>query len=543
MKFFADRSNPRRRDYIAPCRLVAVSPGVVGAEVLLAGEFQNCFDRELTVIPPGCEVVLDYGRELAGGIRIVTAPNDCRVSRLEITFGESVSEAIGTPDNEHAIHQTTLDLPPGGATEYGNTGFRFVRLRVPADAAHPLELSGAVAVSLMRDLEYAGRFESSDERLNAVWRTGARTVHLCMQDYIYDGIKRDRMVWVGDLYPEIRTILAVFDRVETVGETLEFVAATTPEGKWMNGIGSYSAWWVICLYAWYWRRGDLKFLKRQQRELTRIVGMLGRCVAADGREILDGMRFLDWPSSGDEAALHAGLQGLLGWSFTCAAKLAAWLGDDALCNECRKLLALVGNHRPAVPANKSAASLLALGGLATPEEALRRSLGVEPLRNLSTFFGFYVLEARARAGDLGGALEVIRRYWGAMLDYGATSFWEDFDLGWIANAGRIDEVPEAGKTDLHRDCGNYCYKGLRHSLCHGWAGGPTAFLSEHVLGIRPAAPGFREVSIAPQLAGLEHLSGAVPTPYGPIEVTVAGGRVDCKIPDGITLAREVAAVR
>lgn len=36
-----------------------------------------------------------------------------------------------------------------------------------------------------------------------------------------------------------------------------------------------------------------------------------------------------------------------------------------------------------------------------------------------------------------------------------------------------------------RDGGAWCYVGLRHSFCHGWASGPTAWLSRHVLGIEP----------------------------------------------------------
>jgi alpha-L-rhamnosidase len=39
---------------------------------------------------------------------------------------------------------------------------------------------------------------------------GADTVHLCMQDYLWDGIKRDRLVWIGDMHPEVSTINAVF---------------------------------------------------------------------------------------------------------------------------------------------------------------------------------------------------------------------------------------------------------------------------------------------------------------------------------------------
>ena len=83
-----------------------------------------------------------------------------------------------------------------------------------------------------------------------------------------------------------------------------------------------------------------------------------------------------------------------------------------------------------------------------------------------------MLQAMAKAGNYTGALNDIRIFWGAMLDLGATTFWEDFNLDWVNNASRIDELVPEGKKDVHGDYGAYCYLGLRHSFCHGWASGP-----------------------------------------------------------------------
>ncbi|WP_147836094.1 alpha-L-rhamnosidase C-terminal domain-containing protein, partial [Victivallis vadensis] len=167
------------------------------------------------------------------------------------------------------------------------------------------------------------------------------------------------------------------------------------------------------------------------------------------------------------------------------------------------------------------------GQVADPARLNAEIMRHEPARGISTFYGYFVLLARAHAGDLGGALDVIRDYWGAMLDFGATTFWEDFDLDWTENAYGIDRLPVPGKQDIHGDFGKHCYRGLRHSLCHGWAGGPTAFLSEHVLGVTPAAPGYAAARISPALPGLTRVEGAVPTPFGPIEVSVraVGNRI------------------
>ena len=123
---------------------------------------------------------------------------------------------------------------------------------------------------------------------------------------------------------------------------------------------------------------------------------------------------------------------------------------------------------------------------------------------------------------------------------GATTFWEDFNLDWMENASRIDELVKLGEKDIHGDYGGYCYIGFRHSLCHGWASGPTAWLSEHVLGIKPAEPGFKTVKIEPHLGDLKWVEGTFPTPYGNIWVRhekLEDGKTktDYKLPDDVRL--------
>lgn len=97
-----------------------------------------------------------------------------------------------------------------------------------------------------------------------------------------------------------------------------------------------------------------------------------------------------------------------------------------------------------------------------------------------------------------------------MLNLGATTFWEDFNLDWVANAGRIDELVLPGKKDIHGDCGAYCYVGFRHSLSHGWASGPTPWLTEHVLGITVVEPGCKAIKIEPHLEDLTFAEAASP---------------------------------
>lgn len=537
-------ADSRKREYVPVRRIVFMTEGELrpkNPECLIGNtEIQSYlhFNPPVCVLKPGAALLVDFGIELNGGIRIVA---DCGpVFRLRVRFGESVSEAMQTPNNDHAMHDTVVDIAPMSHNEIGNTGFRFVRIDVPEELGHEVGIINLSAVAIFRDLPYVGAFDSSDERLNRIWQTGAYTVHLNMQDYIYDGIKRDRLVWMGDLHPEIKTIAAVFDDDELVPASLDFVRDRTPLPLWMNTISSYSLWWIIAQYDWFMARGNLDYLKSNKPYLLTLLMQIAEYIGSDGAEKLPEGRFLDWPSRGDETVIHAGLHAMMIWAFTAGEKLCLYLNENDDARRCADCIRRLRQHCPDAGMSKQGNALKALVGLEDPAAINRRVLSANPFAGLSTFFGYYVMQARALAGDQVGALETIRRYWGGMIDYGATTFWEDFDLAWTVNAGRIDELPVPGKADLHFDFGNHCYKSLRHSLCHGWAGGPTAWLSEHLLGVKALEPGFKTAAIKPCLAGLDWVRGAVPTPYGPIEVT-AEKRTDgttavaIKKPDEVTL--------
>jgi hypothetical protein len=129
-------------------------------------------------------------------------------------------------------------------------------------------------------------------------------------------------------------------------------------------------------------------------------------------------------------------------------------------------------------------------------------------------------------------LETLKNYYGAMLDLGATTFWEDFDIRWAENTCRLDEICDGTKKDIHGDFGKYCYIGYRHSLCHGWSSGPVAFLTEYVLGIQIKGEGCSEIEITPHLGHLRHVKGSIATPYGKLTVEHmkrADGTVETKI--------------
>ena len=65
-------------------------------------------------------------------------------------------------------------------------------------------------------------------------------------------VKRDRLVWVGDLHPEVMTVSTVFGYNEVVPKSLDLIRDITPLPSWMNGISSYSIWWLLIQRDWYY---------------------------------------------------------------------------------------------------------------------------------------------------------------------------------------------------------------------------------------------------------------------------------------------------
>ncbi|RYU90999.1 alpha-L-rhamnosidase [Mucilaginibacter terrigena] len=534
------RTEATTRRLITPVRLMWQKGNVVNAAGLLKkGNGQaEIADKTLCTLTnkdtSHAAILLDFGKEMHGGLQLVTGMyKGGKPVKVRLRFGESAAEAMSDIDtlknatNDHAMRDYVLHLPWLGKLEAGNTGFRFVRIDLLDDNTE-LKLKELSAIMVYRDIPYLGSFHSSDTLLNKIWMTGAYTVHLNIQDHLWDGIKRDRLVWIGDMHPETSTIAAVFGYNDVVPKSLDLARDITPLPGYMNGIVSYSMWWVLIQRDWYMHTGDIKYLRQQKTYLAKLLDHYIKNIdAANSEQFNDGWRFLDWPSSKDPKAIHAGLQAMLVMTLDAGADLSKALNDAATAKRCTDAIARLKKNVPDAGQSKQAAALLALSGL-VPARQANQVISANGVHNYSTFFGYYMLLAKAKAGDYEGGINAIRNYWGQMLQLGATTFWEDFNVDWIPNAARIDELVPAGKTDLHAKYGDYSYKGYRNSLAHGWASGPTPWLTEFVLGVKVMAPGCRVIKITPHLGDLSFAEGTFPTPYGMVKIKhtrLAGGKI------------------
>ena len=172
-----------------------------------------------------------------------------------------------------------------------------------------------------------------------------------------------------------------------------------------------------------------------------------------------------------------------------------WLEDPGAYADCRTAQGI--SSRISQQSN----CLAVLFGVADPNrwESIHRTVFDESKVQPTTtpYMNFYVVKALYRTHRDQQALDLIRSYWGGMLRRGATSYWETYD------PRRPDDfVPDSSM-----------------SFCHGWSAGVTSMLPAEVVGIKPTAPGFREVSVIPHLAELQWAEARVPTPHGDVFVS------------------------
>lgn len=546
MLFYNNDKLKERRNVVYPVRIVKCSGNVKDAEnLLIEKELVVTFNENRLTQLTNTEgensyILLDFGRELHGGIRLI-APKCTSVSpRLRLTFGESVSEALSqtensTATNDHSPRDFEVIIPNLSVTDFGQTGFRFVKIQLTDNCT--VAFKNIVAVTKMPDIEKKGYIKTNDELFNKILETAIYTCELNAQDgVIWDGIKRDRLVWSGDLNSEILTLAYIYGNIENIKNSLFLLRKTTPDTVWMNHIPSYSAWWVLNLVDYYRISGDGDFYEKNVDYVNYIMREFDICVQDDcvdfsktGKKV-ERQFFLDWQSCdhGDEK------QGVLSLiRYTCQKVLdfpCAGIDLDCVKRLQQKLA-------PYVLQNSALKQVISVQAVCGKKEGVKQALEKDGTKGFSTFMSYFLFKALALCNSE-KIIPFAKEYYGGMLERGATTFWEDFDIDWLTESGRIDEETPIGKKDLHADYGKFCYKGLRHSLCHGWSSGIVAVTVEEILGVKILEGGYKKIIIKPNLFGLKQVEGCIPTPYGELKIFVTENEVKTEIPEGITVVTD-----
>lgn len=507
----------RIRKYIFAERIIQASSSIENIKLLTEPcDMQiGLIEKDYVSVLGKSFIILDYGKEINGSIKILTHCLDGGECNIRIRLGESVNEVNAElgykgATNDHTLRDITTKLVNFSDMDFCQTGFRFARIDFLDDKK--IRLKNIIAISIMRDLHPEGSFECNDEQVNKIFDVAKYTLMLNMQTYIWDGIKRDRLVWVGDMHPETMAIGYLFGSDESVEKSMEFSKNQANLPTFINLMPAYSLWWIIITYDYYFKANNFEYLTKQGDYIKGIVELFNGLIENDGKFKFE--LFFDWPTH-ETIDEEAGVYGICFLAIKKAKEILKLLNYDfTVCDE---ILNKLKQKEVKVSWAKQSMAFLVYAELIDASYA-HDFLVNGGAKGLSTFMSFYILSAIADSGDFSSALNIMKQYYGGMLEMGATTFWEDFDIDWMKNSCRIDEIVKSNQRDIHGDFGKFCYSGFRHSLCHGWSCGPISYLINRVAGFKTLEAGNKKVEINPNLAGLDWVKASMPTPYGLISM-------------------------
>lgn len=457
----------------------------------------------------GPEFTIDFGEECCGYFRMRVESE--KVVRFRICYGECLDECFAEPEPEIPLHRMlieTISLQPG-VQEWESrmrVGFRFARIEFFHCPAK-VEVDEFHVRNTLYPLAYRGAFFCSDESLNGIWKAGRKTLHLCMQEYYLDAIKRDRLLWVGDTRAESLYNYYLFGDTELFKFSMRELAKCQYENgaigsAWGPGaslLWDYDAWWVIALHDYYMYTGDAAFLLELKQNLCRATDWLAARTNAEGLIDVPPNPLKLWMVVLDNSV---GLDPFLNSLYLRALKAS------------REACGLAGDAEGAARCNAR---------IAKTEPAVRALLAKNPLKDRKSLYshstGIYeVIESLFSEGDSAAALALIRQRWGALLSCGADTLFEGM---------YSDSMPRLTERHENND--------LAHiSFCHGWTAGPCSLLSAWIAGIRPLEPGFKRFTVAPAPVDLTWFKTAVPTPHGEIGLVFRDGTYTLSVPENTT---------
>ncbi len=441
----------------------------------------DLYEPYLTKFHKGSYIILDFGKEMRGGIRILTFGSD--QSLVRIRFGESVGEccaelscgenqsektALQNATNDHAARDFSVSLPKWSDMPFGDSGFRYVRLDFSGEVA----IKSVVCVNEILSKRAKYTYQGKDALIKKIFTAAKRTIDLSASSgYIWDGVKRDRLIWVGDMSPEVLALTALYGRTQEVERSLTFAREHTPLPRWMDGMTTYSLWWIIILRDYLENTGAEEFIAEQINYLQALIEQIALGVDEQG-EMDYPCYFVDWPHY-ESPSEKEGFRAINIMATKAAIELLGRFNADM--GTANSLLARL--TRKEIKAETKVIAALkyhAVGKLTEEEKSILLSGGA---KGMSTFMSYYVLTA-VHAFQPQTATEMMKEYYGAMLKVGSTTFWEDFDAQWLEGSCPITRLPKKGEKDLHGDHGKHCYVGFRKSLCHGWAAGVIAYIKQ-----------------------------------------------------------------
>ena len=485
-------------------------------------------------------------------------------AEIRLTYAESLFDADGRKGHrdslagKHIVGAYDEFVSDGRPRTFTTLWFRTARyLQVRyTTGAEPLRLRGMEVTEVAYPFREDGAFTTprAESRVAEILAVGWRTARMCAQETYVDCPYYEQLQYPGDtriqalisLYASgdarlMRKAIRLFEN-SRISEGLTLSRAPDNAGQL---IPPYSLLWIMMVYDYALHADDPSFVAEQLAGVASVLDWYRR------QELPNGLvgptpywNFVDWTPDGNpwndgtrkggeppQEGGSAVISGQYAGALAAAAELFRAAGREAEAGDyASRAAALVGRivelcwdegrgllaDTPGGTSFSQHGNIIAIlnGPLPVPAvEVLDRVLTEPDLVPASAYFAFYLAEAMY-AADRGDLYPDFLDQWRGYLDQGFTTW---------------PEKPGETRSD-----------------CHAWSSSPNYHLPALVAGIRPAAPGFRAVSVRPADLPDFPFVATVPTPHGPVTVehrTGAERSYTVTLPPGVQGTFELGKLR
>ncbi len=412
------------------------------------------------------------------------------------------------------------------------------------NVTEPVEVLDAGAVFTSQPVAYRGAFACDDARLNRIWDASRWAVQICLQTHHLDSPNHQEPISdPGDYLIESMVNYYAFAQPWLARQDTRKFAWLLKDEQYRNFHISYSIGWLQMLMDYYDYTGDRALVVEMAPYAHELLAAYTAWRGANGLiSEAPNYMFMDWVTIGGFECHHPPAvigQGYLTAFYYHGLALAAriaeltgdaaraaqyaqwrretaaafnrelWVGAKGLYRDGKPFVTSVKPHQW-LPADKAIETfsphvnlLAVLYDLAPPEKhrgIVVRVMADQPL-NTQPWFMHWVFQAIDHAG-------MFERY--------ATPQMRRWQI--VPATQSFREMWHGG------------------DLSHGWCSTPLVQMSARVLGVTPAAPGFKIIALRPRLCDLSWAQGSVPTPLGDVPVAwrVEAGKfyLDFTVPDG-----------
>jgi hypothetical protein len=514
-------------------------------------------------------IEFDFGRIVAGFVELdIEAPAGTEV---ELHYRQERFNPDVPPGSDP---MTGARLVCGdGLTRYASvelSGLRYLHLVVHAESRVQVTLERVAVREYLYPRRGGAYFRSDDPTLDRLYRAGIRTVQLNSFDAYTDCPTREQRAWTGDAVVHQLVDLTTNDDWGLARNFGELGTNARPDGilpmvlvgdSAVHGgltIPDWSLSWTHGVYLMYRYDGDLERMQGLLPVYQRVLQWYER--HRDERGTLADLpewNLVDWATlglSGRSAVITA----LWARSLSEFAELSEAAGNSGSAAWARKLHAaaaagfedfwdpdrgLYVDHLDEEPGTKQLSQAANAAAIVSGLAPVERWEGIveritDPDRLVVRSWIDPLVENTSATPSMPDILKALQGLYEVDWDVEreivqAEPFFSYVVHDAVTLAGQAHRLPDLllrwesllnGDYDTFGECWGW------GTPVHGWSSTPTRDLVAYVLGITPEEPGYERVRIAPRPGRLTELAGSVPSPFGPIEVKIAGGRVQIDSP-------------